>query len=154
MAARKILLPYSFSSYDQKSLAFVRDTFVHMQDVQITLFYAHTSMPDIEMRGSPVMEKMKKELSYLSQQIIAHETELNDIKQQLVQNGFSSGQIEIAFKPKKKEIAAEIIDLAERGGFDTVVLHHKPARMTRFFTGTVFNKVVSTLKDKTICVVS
>jgi hypothetical protein len=33
-------------------------------------------------------------------------------------------------------------------------MNRKPGKVTRFFTGSVFNKVVSALKDKTVCIVS
>ena len=63
-------------------------------------------------------------------------------------------RLHTAFVAKKKDIAGEIVDFATAGGFDVVVLNRKPARIIRFFAGSVLTKVLATLKDITVCVVS
>ena len=42
MAGQKLLLPYNFSSYDQKALNFVVNAFANQEDIKITLFHAYT----------------------------------------------------------------------------------------------------------------
>jgi hypothetical protein len=150
----KILLPYNFTSYDKKALDFVIRTFAEKEETDVTLFNAYTPAPPIEMRGSPVMEQMKDTLNYLSQRINEQDEELKTIKTQLSGKGFREDSLHIVFEPKKKDVAGDIIDLAQTGRFNVVVLNRKPGKITRFFTGSVFNKVVATLKDTTICVVS
>jgi hypothetical protein len=154
MASQKILLPYNFTSYDQKALDFVIRSFALQKDVELTLFNAYTSVPDIEVRGSPIMETMRGNLGYLSQKIKEQEDELKVVRDMLFEKGFSKERIHIVFEPKKKDIAGDIVDLALKGRFNMVVLNRKPGKIARFFTGSVFNKVVTSLKDTTVCIVS
>lgn len=154
MASQKILLPYNFTSHDQMALDFVIRSFAHQKDVELTLFNAYTSVPDIEVRGSPVMETMKGNLSYLSQKIKEQEDELMIVGNKLLEMGFSKDRIHTVFEPKKKDIAGDIVDLALKGRFNVVVLNRKPGKIARFFTGSVFNKVVTSLKGTTVCIVS
>jgi len=72
----------------------------------------------------------------------------------LVQNGFTENQVSYLYKPRKKDIIGEIVDIATQDNFNIVVMNRKPGKVTRFFTGSVFSKVVSALKDKTVCIVS
>ncbi|UCF91943.1 MAG: universal stress protein [Desulfobacterales bacterium] len=154
MAIQKILLPYNFTAYDQKSLDFTIQTFAHRRDLAITLFNAYTPVPEIEMRESPVMEKLRGNLGYLSQRIMEQEAGLKEAQQRLLQNGFLEGQVRYIFKPRKKDIASEIIDLVLNDKYDLIIVNRKPGKATRFFTSSVFNKVVTALKDATVCIVS
>jgi nucleotide-binding universal stress UspA family protein len=154
MATQKILVTYNFTSYDQKALDFVIRTFVHSKDVEITLLHVYTPVPVIEMRESPVMAKFQKNLDYLTQKVKEQEAGLKEARQYLVQNGFTENQVSYLYKPRKKDIIGEIVDMATKDNFSIVVMNRKPGKVTRFFTGSVFNKVVSALKDKTVCIVS
>ena len=154
MASQKILLPYNFTSHDQKALDFAIRSFAHQKDVEITLFNAYTPVPEIEVRGSPVMETMRGNLGYLSQKIKEQEDELKVVRNKLLEKGFSKDRIHTVFEPKKKDIAGDIVNLALKGRFNVVVLNRKPGKITRFFAGSVFNKVVTSLKEATVCIVS
>ena len=154
MAIQKILLPYNFTSYDKKALDFVIQTYANQKDVEITLFNAYKPVPEIEMRTSPIMEKMRGNLGFLLQKIKEQEEELNIVRKNLLEKGFSENRIHTIFEPKKKDVAGEILDLALNGQFDVVVLNRKPGKIARFFTGSVFTKVVTALKETTVCIVS
>jgi len=154
MSSQKILLPYNFTSYDQKALDFAIRSFAHQKDVEITLFNAYIPVPEIEVRSSPVMETMRRNLGYLSQKIKEQEDELKVVRNKLLEKGFSEDRIHTLFEPKKKDIAGDIIDLALKGRFNLVVLNRKPGKIIQFFTGSVFNKVVTSLKEATVCIVS
>ncbi len=150
----KILLPYNFTSYDKKALDFVCRTFSDNKKAQVTLFHAYTPAPPIEMRGSPIMEQMKETLSYLSQRVNEQQDALQTIKSQLLGKGFSEDNIDIVFEPKNKDVASDIVDLAQKGRFNVVVLNRKPGKIVRFFAGSVSSKVVAALKNATVCIVS
>jgi hypothetical protein len=154
MASQKILLPYNFTNYDQKALDFVIRTFAHGKDVEVTLFNAYTSVPEIETNNSPIMDKLKGNLTYLSQRIREQEEGLRVAKRNLLENGFSEDQIHYVYKPRNKDIAGEIIEQALNGQYNLIVINRKPGKVTRFFTGSVLNKVASALKDTTICLVT
>lgn len=154
MTRRRILIPYNFTPYDKKALDFVIQTFAHQEEVEVTLFNSYIPTPKIEVRDNPIMDKMKGSLGYFSQKIKEQEDELNAVRDQLIENGFSGNRIQTVFEPKKKDIAGDIIDLAQKGQFNVVVLNRKPGKIAKFFAGSVSNKVIAALKDKTVCIAS
>ena len=154
MAIQKILLAYNFTRLDQKAIEFVTSAFAHIDGVEITIFHAFTPVPDIETQASVVTAKLKGSLSYLSQQVMQRENDLKTVTDKLCENGFDDSRIHTVFRPRKKDIAGEIINLTRETKFDTIVLNRKAARVTRFFSGSVSHKVVMTLKDTTVCIVS
>jgi hypothetical protein len=155
MASRKLLFPYNFTRADEKALRFVIDTFGSDPDLDITLFNAYTPVPDFDTStGAALAGKMKRNLGYVSGQLREREAHLGRVKDALVDAGFSRDNVHLLFRPRKKDIASEIIGLADGGGFDLVVLSRKPGQVARFFRGNVYSKVVNALKDATICIVS
>ena len=154
MARQKLLLPYNFTSFDQKALDFVINTYAQSQNIEVTVFNAFTPMPQIDAEASSITGKLKGHLSYLSQKISEQETELQSVKLKLVENGFQDDRVQTVFQPRKKDVASEIVDLATQHGFDVIVISHKPGKATRFFTGSRYSKVISALKNVTVCVVS
>lgn len=154
MAIQKLLLPFNFTRLDQKALDFVINTFGKLKNIEVTLFNAYTAVPEIDTASTSVTSKLKGSLSYLSQKISEQEAELKTVKQKLVENGFEDDLVHTVYQPRKKEVAAEIIDIAKNQKFDVIVISHKPGKATRFFTGSRYNKVISALKDTIVCVVS
>lgn len=154
MAIQKILLAYNFSGLDQKAINFVTSAFAHIKGVEVTLFHTFTPVPDIETEASLVTGKLKGSLNFLSQQIMERENDLKLISDKLTQSGFMPDCVHTIFRPRKKDIASEIINLAQESRFDTIVLNRKAARVTRFFSGSVSHKVMMTVKDTTVCIVS
>ena len=154
MAIQKILLAYNFSGLDQKAIDFATSAFPHIDGVEITIFHAFTSVPDIETEASLVTGKLKGSLNFLSQQIMERENDLKSVTEKLIQKGFAPDRVQTIFRPRKKDIATEIINLAREIKVDTIVLNRKATRVTRFFSGSVSHKVMMTLKDTTVCIVS
>lgn len=154
MAIQKILLPYNFTRRDQKAIDFVTSAFARIEGVEITIFHAYTPVPDIETDASLITGKLRGSLSYLSQQIMQKENDLKSVSEKLAQHGFTADRIQTVFRPRKKDIAGEIINLTRDTRFDVIVLNRKATRVTRFFSGSVSNKVVMTLKDTAVCIVS
>jgi len=154
MAVQKILVTFNFTSYDHKALDFVIRNFAHSKNNEITLFNAYTPVPKIDTRESPIMSKFQNNLTYLTQKVKEQENALKEAMQYLLQNGFSEKQVAYIFRPRKRDVTGEIIDLALNDRFNIVVMNRKPGKVTRFFTGSVFNKVVTALKGLTVCIVS
>ncbi len=154
MSTQKILVPYNFTQLDQKAIGFIINTFANLKDVEVTIFHAYTDVPNIETDVSSITSKLKSSMNYLAQKIREQEAELNGAKQKLLIGGFSGDHLYSIYKPRKKDIAGEIIDLVMDEKFDIIVLNRKYARATRFFTGSVSNKVVIALKGVTVCIVS
>ena len=154
MATQKLLLPYHFTHFDQKALDFVTNTFGKSENIAVTVFHAYTAIPEIDTDATSVTSKLKGSLSYLSQKIKEYEALLDEVKDKLIEGGFPENRVDCIFRPRKKDIASEIIELATSDKFDIIVLNRKHARVTRFFSGSISHKVVMTLKDITVCIVS
>ncbi len=154
MDRKKILMPYNFSEQDQKALDFLVETFAHLEGVEVILFNAFTPAPVISERESPVMDRVQSSLRHLSTIIKEQEVLLENTKLHLLDHGFPKDRVHIFFKPKKRDTASQIVQVANDENADIIILNRKPGKVGRFFTGSVFNKVVSALKDKTICVVN
>ena len=154
MTIQKILVAFNYTHLDQKAIEFVTSTFAHIDGIEITFFHAYTPIPEIDTQASKVTGKLKSSLSYLSQQIMQRENDLKTITGNLSQTDLANSRIHTIFKPRKKDIASEIINLNRDTNFDVIVLNRKASRVTRFFSGSVSNKVLMTLKETTVCIVS
>jgi nucleotide-binding universal stress UspA family protein len=155
MDAQRILLPYNFSQTDQKALAFVIRTFGSLENTEVTLFHAFTPISEVEApEHQSATAKLKRRLSYLTQELTEREMALQEVRQYLVGKGFGRDHVRYVFKSRKGETAAAIIDQTKEEDYDVIVLSHKPGKVTRFFTGSVFTKVVTAVRDLTVCIVS
>lgn len=154
MAAQKILLPYNFTESDRLALQFAVQNFAGRPETEITLFHAYTPLPSLEVSGSSITGKLQESFSYLNQKIAELENALNTVRAELVQHGFSENQVKSIFKPRKKDIAGEILGLFNDTHFDIVILSRKPGRVARFFSGSVHAKVLSTMRNTVLCIVS
>lgn len=155
MDARRILLPYNFSQNDQKALTFVIETFGAIENADVTIFHAFTPISEIEATDhQSATAKLKRRLSYLTQELTEREMALQEVRQYLIDKGFHRDKVRYVFKSRKGETAAAIIEQTREQTYDVIVLNHKPGKVTRFFTGSVFTKVVTALQDITVCIVS
>ncbi|MEE8481400.1 MAG: hypothetical protein V3T59_09180 [Desulfobacterales bacterium] len=152
MVAYKVLLPYNFTAYEKKSLAFVIDTFSHREDVQITLFNTYTPLPNIDMEGSPELAKMKKGLTFLSQELEQKEEGLKSAKTFLIENGFSEDQVNCVFQKKEKSLADDIVDMILKEHYKVLVFSRQPGKVARFFTRSVHDKALAALESVTVCI--
>jgi hypothetical protein len=152
MAAQRILVPYNFTAYEEKALDFVIGTFAHRDDVQITLFNAYTPLPVVDMDASPELGKMRGAMVSLSNELREKEAGLKAAKEFLVQNGFSEDQVDYIFKKREKGVAEEIMETAKKGHYRVLVLSRQPGKVNRLFARSVHTKLLTTLKDMTICI--
>jgi hypothetical protein len=154
MDKQKVLVPYNFTAYDKKALDFVTRRFADDKEAEVTLFNAYTPVPKIELRDSLIMKKISSNLAYLQQKIYAHETGIKQAREKLIQNGFSSNRVHYIFRALNKDVAQDIVDLVLDKSFDMVILNRNPGKITRFFTGSVSNKVMKSLKQIHVYVVT
>ena len=151
MVAPRILLPYNFTTYDEKALDFVIKTFANQKDAKITLFYTYTPLPELDME-SPVLKQMKGAVRSLSKELSEKEIGLESARESLLRSGFSADQVDYIFKKRVKSIADEIIETASKGHYTVLVLSRQPGKATRLFARSVHNKVLAVLKNVTICI--
>ena len=154
MAGQKLLLPYNFTPQDQKALEFVVDTFGDSDALEVTVFNTYAPLPDIETSGQSITGKLKENIGYLLQKIKDQEEALKSVVEQLREKGLGKDQVRYVFKARKKDVAGEIIDQVMKENYQLLVLSRKAGKITRFFTASVYNKVVAGLKNVTVCIVS
>lgn len=154
MARQKILVPYNFTSQDRKAVDFVLRTYSLQPEAEVILFHAFTPVPEFEMREARVMEKLKSNLSYLNSQAAERNKALKELQQELQQEGFGEDRVKLSNRPRKKDIAAEIVEYANQENCAVIVISHKPGKTKRFFTGNVYTKVIAGVSDATVCIVT
>jgi hypothetical protein len=147
MDGHKILVPYNFTSTDEKSIDLVIQTFGQHQDAEITLFHSYIPVPDIDVSDKTVMSRMAGNLNYLRQKITELEAEIIKARDRLINAGFTSDRVNYVFKPQEKDAAQEIIDQANKGKFTGIVLNRSPNNIRKFFTLSVSKKVIKALKN-------
>jgi len=154
MIEHRILLPYNFSESDRKALEFAVRLFADRTDAELTLFHAYTPLPPIEISGESITGKLKESFSYLNTKISEQEGSLRAVQAELVQRGFAEDRTKAIFKPRKKDIAGEILELSKEAHFNVVILNRKPGRIARFFSGSVHSRVLASLRNSAVCVIS
>jgi len=152
MEILRILMPYNFTSYEEKGLEFLIKNFAHREDVRITLFHSYTPVPPIDMSSNPEMKKMTRGIAFLSEETRRKEEGLNLIKERLQKNGFREAQLSHRFKKREKSVADEIIAAARNEKADLLVLSRQPGKVARLFARSVHTRVLSTLKNVTVCI--
>jgi len=154
MAEHKILLPYNFTSNDEKSIDLVIQSFVQQQNTEITLFHAYIPVPSINISDKTVMRRMTENLAYLRQKINELETEIIKARERLVSAGFADEKVSYVFKPQEKDAAQDIIEQASNGKFTTIVLNRDPRKIRKFFTRSVSKRVMKALKNLELYMIS
>ena len=154
MAKQRILVPFNFTKMDQKALDFVIQIFSIHEDVEITLFHIYTPTPKIETHSSTVMGRLSSSLQYLSGQLREKEQNLKETRRYLLDKGFAEERVDYVFRSRTKPVAEEIIETSINEIYNVVVLNCRPYRITRVFIQSVHNKVVSSLSDVTVCIVT
>ena len=155
MAGKKVLVPFNFTDYDEKALHYVIRSFADQKWVTVTLFHAYTPLPELDGYSNPGLGRLKATMASLWKEHREREVSLKKAIEDLQDNGFSSHQLDYVFKARVKDIGGEIVDLAQKEGYDTVVLSHRQGNIIRrSFTRSVHDKVLSTLKNRTISIIT
>ena len=154
MANQKILIPYNFTAMDQKALDFAINTFKDHHGTGITLFHIYIPLPKIETSASTVMGRLSSSMHFLTNELKGKEKAIQAGKQYLVDRGFSDARVDHIFRPRTKHVAEEIIETATDGNYQVIILSCRPYRITRAFVQSIHNKVIASLQDRAVCIVT
>ena len=154
MANQSILFPYNFTTLDQKALEFVCNTYSDRPAVTVTLLHLYTPVPEIDVDKLSVMANLQTSMNYLRQKITEQQNALEAVHSRMLERGFDSANLRLWFKPRKSDVAGDIIELIKAQPFDVIILNHKSGKVSRFFTGSVHNKLANALTDVTISIVT
>lgn len=152
MATVKVLVPYNFSVHDFKAFDFIVNMLAGRLDAVVSIFNAYPPAPSIDLTANPELSKMKGGLLFLSEELKRKREGLEIAKQYFTTRGFSADRIDIVFKKREKTVAEEIIDTVIKGRYNMVVLAPTPGKVSRLFARSVHDKILSTVKDVTVCI--
>jgi hypothetical protein len=152
MAGLKVLVPYDFKPYEEKSLDLLVNAFGNQKDIKITLFNAYAPLPEVDMDASPELEKMRAPIISLSEELRRKEDGLVSAKNHLIENGFEEDQVDYVFKQREKDLVQEIAETLLHGHYRVVVLTRRPAKVTRLFSRSVHSRLLSVVKDVIVCI--
>jgi hypothetical protein len=150
MATFRILLPYNYSPNDQNAIRFVIDTFAGRREASVMLFHAYTPLPEIDVSANPENLKMRSGMTYLAAELNEKEEALKAVGDKLVESGFDRDAVSCVFKKRVKSAAEEIVDKV--AGCNILILSRGGGKVTRFFTRSIYARVVAALRGVTICV--
>jgi len=94
MGATKVLVPYNFTTQEEKALDFVANIFSHVKEAKITLFNGYPALPTVDMGVSPELSKLKGPIASLSKEFAESEEALNSARQHLIDNGFHRDRVD------------------------------------------------------------
>lgn len=153
MAGKRILVPFNFTAYDERALHYVIKTYAGQRNIEIAILHVYTPLPPID-KSSPRLGSLRSTLAGMWTEIREKEQELRAVRDDLIENGFLQEQVAIIFRPRAKGVAAEIVDEARSGGFNTVVMAREPGKASRIFTSNVHDALISELKDMEIVIIT
>lgn len=154
MAVHRILIPINFTDIDQKALDFVIETYKIQKDSCVTLLHIYIPLPKIETDSSTVMGRLSSSMHFLTHELKEKEKALHLMKEHLLKEGFDADQVDYVFKPRSKPVADEIIETISSGRYNVIVLSYRSQRITWAFVKSVHNKVLASLRDVAVCIVT
>ncbi|EFK10377.1 universal stress family protein [delta proteobacterium NaphS2] len=152
MMTRKILVPYDFTSYNQKALDFVVENFGNSPDVHVTLFHAYAQLPEIDLTANPEMLKLRSPMISLKQELREKETELKALTRYFVKNGFGEEQLKCIFQEREKGVSEAIVRMAKKEGCRIIVLSRSSGRVSLLMGRSTSSKIITSLTDVTVCI--
>lgn len=157
--ANKVLIALDSSEEAWRAVEYVAKTFGKTPGVQVTLLHILPVLSPFWDQDYIVTDKEKESL----QRLVANwEAEQEKQWQSLVkkaygrlnQAGIPKDALTDKFKPKYIDVAEDILEEAETGGFDTIVMGRRGLGMAKaLLLGSVTNKVVQKVRGCAVTVV-
>jgi nucleotide-binding universal stress UspA family protein len=150
---KRILFGVDASEFALQAVTALGALLAHSKNCGITLFYG---APDPNLPFlSKVLGLGPEEVRHLEKVCSLEETEvLEQAKEALTGSGFDSRRIKMTCKAKCKDPAYQMLQLAVKDGYDTLVLGLRgPAQAARKLMGSVAYKLVHLADDQTLWVV-
>jgi len=91
-------------------------------------------------------------MTHLASELNEKENGLRAARNRLLDYGFSAQAVDYVFKKKNKSSADEIIDQVKKGGYNVLILSHKPGIVAQFFSRSIHNRVLAVLTGVTVCI--
>lgn len=154
MAGKRVLVPFNFSDYDERALHYVIRNYAGQRWANVTLFHAYTPLPELDGYTNPSVRRVKSTMASMWREVREKEQDLKRVLGDLRDSGFSEDQLDCIFKAREKSIGDEIVRACREGKYDTVVLCRKPGKASRILSRTVHDKLLTSLRDTEIVIIT
>lgn len=156
----KILIALDSSEGAWRAVEYVAKTFSRTPGVQVTLLHILSGLPPAFWDDGHVLQDKEREAR---QRMVANwqkEQEKNwqdlvgKAHQHLTKAGLAKEAVADKFKPKSFDVADDIIDVAQAGGYDTVVMGRRGMGTAKaLLLGSVTRKVTDSAKGCAVTIV-
>ena len=158
--AHKIVIALDSSEGAWRAVDFVAETYGHTPGVQVTLLHILSGLPPAFWDDGHILEEKEKEsrqrlvVNWQKEQEKKWQALVNKAHERLTKAGVPQDAIFNTFIPKDYDVAEDILDAAEAGGFDTIVMGRRGLGLAKtLLLGSVTHKVVHNAKNCAVIVV-
>jgi nucleotide-binding universal stress UspA family protein len=158
--AHKVIIALDSSEGAWRAVEYVAEVFGHTPGVQVTLLHVLSGLPPAFWDDGHILEDKEKESR--QRLVAAWQKEQEKQWQGLVQKahdrltkaGVPKDAVLNNFKPKYFDVAEDILNEAEDGNFDTIVMGRRGMGMAKaLLLGSVTHKVVQNAKSCAVIIV-
>jgi len=158
--AHKVLIALDSSAGAWRAVEYVAEAFGHAPGVQVTLLHVLSGLPPAFWDDGHILAEKEKESR---QRLVARwqqeqEKKWQDLEKKahdrLTKAGIPKDAVVNKFKPKYFDVAEDILNEAETGRFDTIVMGRRGlGKAKALLLGSVTNKVVQNAKGCAVIIV-
>ena len=141
---KKILIAVGDCSHSRSAVKYAAAISQPAEEFTYTLFNIQAAIPGILMEEAAKTPECEAEIEALTRaRDNAAKCTVGELKDLLIENGVPKSHIEVIVMPMEHGMAKDILDQAEAGNYDTIVLGSKGLTPRRdVFVGTTATKVV------------
>ena len=158
--AHKVLIALDSSEGAWRAVEYVADAFGGTPGVQVTMLHILSGLPPAFWDDGHVLNDQERESrqrlvgNWQKDQEKQWQGLVNKAYNLLTDAGIAKGAVANKFKPKYFDVAEDILQEAEEGKFDTIVMGRRGLGMARsVLLGSVTQKVVQTAKNCAVTIV-
>ena len=153
---KKILLAVGDCVYSQHAVRYTARISSAAKDMTYTLFNVQPSIPNIFIEGAEADPEVKAEVDGLvGKNSEVAKCVVGDLRDLMVQEGIPAHRVEVVTEIMQVGTAKDILNRAEQGSYDALILARKGLTPSRdFFIGTTAAKVVEHAAQMPVWVVA
>jgi nucleotide-binding universal stress UspA family protein len=158
--AHKVVIALDSSEGAWRAVEYVAEAFGHAPGVQVTLLHILSGLPPAFWDDGHILEEKEKASR---QRLVAGWQQEQEKKWQglvkkahdrLTKAGVAKDAVANKFTPKYYDVAEDILNEAQAGGCDTIVMGRRGLGMAKALVlGSVTNKVVQNAKGRAVTIV-
>lgn len=158
--AHKVVIALDSSEGAWRALEYVAEAFGHTPGVQVTLLHVLSGLPPAFWDDGHILEDKEKEsrqrlvTAWQKEQEKQWQGLVKKAHDRLTKAGVAKDAVLNKFKPKYFDVAEDILNEAQEGNFDTIVMGRRGMGMAKaLLLGSVTHKVVQNAKGCAVIIV-